>query len=161
MMRPIVSEHGAGQLVPNPIGEAIEFKARAAQTDGALTAFESAPPPGKGPPLHVHTDVTEVICFLEGSFRLKIDGVLQGAPAGSFALIPQGVPHAWQNVGDEPGRLLVMFVPAAPGMEQFFERFGATAASGGEASVAEAFAELAEAAGMQVVGPPLAQSDPA
>jgi hypothetical protein len=50
-----------------------------------------------------------------------------------------------------------MFMPAAPGMERFFERFSAVA---GDGSAADAFATLADAAGMKVVGPPLAQSDP-
>ena len=53
--------------------------------------------------------------------------------------------------------LLVVFVPAAPRMERFFERFSAVAR--GE-SAADAFATLAGEAGMRVVGPPLAQSDP-
>jgi hypothetical protein len=67
------------------------------------------------------------------------------------------VPHTWQNVGDGTARLLVLFIPGAPGMERFFERFGEVT---GDASVAEAFASLADEAGMKVVGPPLAQSDP-
>jgi hypothetical protein len=49
-------------------------------------------------------------------------------------------------------------VPAAVGMEQFFEQFAADVA--GEASVAETFATLAEAGGMRVVRPRLVQSDP-
>ena len=60
--------------------------------------------------------------------------------------------------GRGPGRLLVLFIPGAPGMERFFERFGEV--TGDDASVADAFANLADEAGMKVVGPPLAQSDP-
>ena len=108
-----------------PIAEFIEFKARAEQTAGTLTAFESAPAPGEGPPLHVHTDEDEVIYFLDGLFRLKIEDVVRDAPSGSFAFIPKGVPHTWQNIGDTPGRLLVMFLPAAAAMEQFFEQLAA------------------------------------
>jgi quercetin dioxygenase-like cupin family protein len=157
-IRPIFWARGESQSVQNPIAGAIEFKARAEQTAGTLTAFESAPAPGEGPPLHVHPEVDEVIYFLDGLFRLKIEDVVRNAPSGSFACIPKGVPHAWQNIGNEPGRLLVMFLPAAAGMEQFFEQLATDVA--GEASVAEAFATLAEAGGMRVVGPPLVQSDP-
>ena len=157
-MRPILWARGEGQSVPNPIAGAIEFKARAEQTAGMLTAFESAPAPGEGPPLHLHVDEVEVIYFLDGLFRLKIEDVVRNAPSGSFACIPKGVSHAWQNIGNEPGRLLVMFLPAAAGMEQFFEQLATDVA--GEASVAETFATLAEVGGMKVVGPPLAQSDP-
>jgi quercetin dioxygenase-like cupin family protein len=155
---PILSARGEGQSVPNPLAEAIEFKARAEQTAGTLTAFESAPAAGEGPPLHVHENEDEVLYFLDGLFRLKIEDVVRNASSGSFAFIPKGIPHAWQNIGNEPGRLLVMFLPAAAGMEQFFERLAAADAD--QASVAEAFATLAEVGGMKVVGPPLVQSDP-
>ena len=155
-MDPIFSARGEGHSVRNPIGEFIEFKARAEQTAGTLTAFESAPPPGAGPPLHLHADVAEAIYFLDGLFRLRIEEVVRDAPSGSFALIPKGIPHTWQNIGDTPGRLLVTFVPAAAGMEQFFERFAAATGD----SAAEEFAALAEAAAMKVVGPPLSQSHP-
>jgi quercetin dioxygenase-like cupin family protein len=155
--RPIFSARGEGESVRNPVGEFIQFKARAEQTAGALTAFESAPAPGEGPPLHLHTDEDEVLYFLDGSFRLKIDDDVWNAMSGSFAFVPKGVPHTWQNIGDAPGRLFVVFLPAAAGMERFFERLAADA---GEASLAETFATLAEVGGMKVVGPPLSQSDP-
>jgi quercetin dioxygenase-like cupin family protein len=126
---------------------------------GASNSRESAVAPGEGPPLHVHVDDNEVIYFLDGRFRLRIDDTVRDTPAGSFAFIPKGVPHAWQNVSDAAGRLLVMFMPAAPDMERFFEGLS-TAAGDDSAAVAAAFARLADAAGMKVVGPPLAQSDP-
>jgi quercetin dioxygenase-like cupin family protein len=48
---------------------------------------------------------------------------VQQAPAGAFAFVPRGTPHTWQNVGDSPARLLVIFTPAAVRIERFFERF--------------------------------------
>src|SRR5512134_2434904 len=156
MSRPILSTRSAGESVRNPLGGAIEFKARAEQTAGALTAFETAPAPGEGPPLHLHVVEDEMLYFLEGRFRVKFDGAIHDAPAGSFLFVPKGVPHTWQNIDDVPGRLLVMFLPAAAGMERFFERFADAA---DEASAAKAFAALAGDAGMEVLGPPLAESD--
>jgi quercetin dioxygenase-like cupin family protein len=152
----LISGRGEGRSIRNPLGGGIEFKARAEETAGALTAFESAIAPGEGPPLHMHADANEVIYFLEGGFRVKIDDTVHDASSGSFVFIPKGVPHTWQNVGDAPGRLLVMFMPAAPGMERFFESFTAVASD----AAADAFATLADPASMKVVGPPLAQSDP-
>ena len=157
-MRAFLSAPGDGQSIPNPLGGGIEVRASAGNTAGGLTAFESAVGPGEGPPLHVHVDDNEVLYFLDGAFRMKIAGAVSDAPSGSFAFIPKGVPHTWQNVGDGTARLLVLFIPGAPGMERFFERFGEVA--GDDASVADAFANLADEAGMKVVGPPLAQSDP-
>jgi len=157
-VHPILHAQGEGESVPNPLGGAIDFKARVEQTGGALTAFESAVAAGEGPPLHVHANEDEMLYFLDGLFRMRLDDVVRDAPSGSFACIPKSVPHAWQNIGNEPGHLLVMFLPAAAGMEQFFEQLATDVA--GEASIPETFATLAEAAGMKVVGPPLAQSDP-
>jgi quercetin dioxygenase-like cupin family protein len=153
----IVSGRGEGHSIRNPLGGGIEFKARAEETAGALTAFESAIAPGEGPPLHVHAVANEVIYFLDGRFRVRIDDTVRDASSGTFVFIPKGAPHTWQNLGDAPGRLLVMFMPAAPGMEQFLERFSAVT---GDDSAADAFATLADAASMKVVGPPLAQSHP-
>ena len=146
---------GEGETVRNPLGGPLAFKARGAETGGAMTAFESTAAAGEGPPLHVHTNADEVLYIVEGSFRFKLDGELRDSPAGSFVFIPRGAPHTWQNVGAEPGRLLVLFTPAA--MEPFFDRF-AELPDG--ASVPEAFRTLGADAGMEVVGPPLAKSDP-
>jgi quercetin dioxygenase-like cupin family protein len=157
-MPALLCARGDGRTVRNPIAGTIEFKARAQQTAGVVSAFESAPAPGEGPPLHIHKDDNEVLVFLDALFRLKTDDVVQEAPSGSFAFIPRGVPHTWQNIGESPGRLLFMFLPGAVGMEQFFEQFALDVTNA--PSPTEKFATLAEAAGMRVVGPPLSESDP-
>jgi quercetin dioxygenase-like cupin family protein len=135
----------------------LNFKARAEQTGRTLTAFESAIPPGEGPPFHLHKREDEVIYVLEGRLRVRLEAAVHDAPAGSFVFLPRGVPHTWQNVGVTHARLLVMFTPAAPGMERFFER----ASELPEATRStDAFGTLAGEAGMDVLGPPLAQSHP-
>jgi hypothetical protein len=45
---------GGGDRIENPLGGEILFKARGAQTGGAITEFEAVNGPGQGPPLHVH-----------------------------------------------------------------------------------------------------------
>jgi hypothetical protein len=74
---------------------------------------------------------------------------------GSFVFVPRGTPHAFQNVGDTPARLLVMFTPS--GMERFFDEFSALPP---DAVVPEAFGRIGSRVGMDVVGPPLAVSEP-
>lgn len=75
---------------------------------------------------------------------------------GSFLrLIPRGSSHCFQNVGDGPARLLVMFAPA--GMERFFE--GQAALPDGPVDP-EACRAVTHNAMMCVVGPPLADTDP-
>ena len=97
-----------------------------------------------------------MLCFVEGTFRVRLEDAVHDAPAGTFVFVPKDVPHTWQNSGDASGHLLALFTPASQGMEEFFERFAATST----ASVADAFAELAPGAGMRVLGPPLALSHP-
>jgi mannose-6-phosphate isomerase-like protein (cupin superfamily) len=146
---------GEGAAVNNPVGGPLTFKIRGAQTDGAFAAFESVAAPGEGPPLHLHEHEDEIWYALEGTFRMKLDDKLRDAPAGTFVFIPKGVVHTWQNVGDEPARILAIVMPA--GLDQFFERFAALPA---DASPAEEFRRLGAEVGMAVVGPPLRDSDP-
>jgi quercetin dioxygenase-like cupin family protein len=145
----LVVPPGAGQTVEGPAGGPLTFKARAEQTDGALTALESVIAPGDGPPLHTHGSEEEALYVLEGELRVRLGDELSAAPAGTFVFVPRGVPHNFQNVGDEPARILVLFAPA--GMERFFDGFAAMAGT----SAPEAFRTAAAPAGMEVVGPPL------
>ena len=75
---------------------------------------------------------------------------------GSFVFVPRGTPHCFQNVGDEPGRLLVLFTPA--GMEGFVDRFASLPDGPVDPDV---FRSIGLEVGMEVVGPPLAASGPA
>lgn len=152
----LVVRPGEGRSLRNPVGGSIEVKAIGEQTGGSLSAFTTEAAPGEGPPFHDHDDTHEVIYFVEGTFRVRLGDDVHDAPAGTLVFLPKDVPHTWQNSGDTPGRLLALFTPASVGMEQFFERFAASTT----ASVADAFAELAPAAGMRVLGPPLAVSHP-
>jgi quercetin dioxygenase-like cupin family protein len=154
-MRSIHLAPGEGEAVRNPTGGRVTFKVRAEETDGALTAFEGTAAPGDGPPLHVHPDADEIWYALEGTFRVKLEEEVLDAPAGTFVFIPRGAWHTWQNIGDGEARLLAILSPS--GLERFFERF---AELPDDASVPEAFRRLGSQAGMDVVGPPLAQSDP-
>jgi quercetin dioxygenase-like cupin family protein len=143
---------GDGKYMANPITD-LNFIATAEQTHGLMLVFETIAPPGEGPPLHLHTREEEAIYVVSGDFRWKIGDTLSDAPAGSFAFLPRSVPHAWQNVGDQPGKLFIVFVPA--GMEPFFERFGRM-----KDFDLEGFREAGADVGMETVGPPLAVSDP-
>ncbi|HEX3318218.1 MAG TPA: cupin domain-containing protein [Solirubrobacteraceae bacterium] len=147
---------GDGLTVEAPVG-VMTFKARAEQTHGTLTAIESVIPPGKGPPLHVHRSEDEFIYVLEGRLGFRLEDALREAPAGAFVFIPRGSAHTWQAIGDAPARFLFGFTPAAEGMERFFERASELpAATRGP----EAFRRFGADAGMDVLGPPLAEPAP-
>ena len=156
-MGELVLGPGEGLSVENPLGGLFTFKITSDESDGALTAIETFVARQEGPPLHVHEE-DEVIFTLEGSMRIKLGDALHLTPAGSFVFIPRGTPHTWQNVGPGPLRFFATVMPATAAFEEFFKRYAELPA---EERGVEAFARLAaETEAFEVVGPPLAVSDP-
>lgn len=152
---PFVVEARQGRTIQGPAGGPLEFKARGEQTGGSLMVLENIIAPGEGPPLHSHAEHDEAWYIIEGSLRFKLGNETQSAPAGSFVFVPRGTHHCFQNVGDKPARILVIFSPA--GMESFFEDFASLPEGPIDPGV---YGEIASRAGMTVVGPPLANSEP-
>jgi quercetin dioxygenase-like cupin family protein len=153
MSEPVFTPPGEGGVLRNPVGGDLVFKVRGEQSDGRLTAVETIIPPGQGPPLHVHPNEDETLYVIEGEVRFRLGDELCGGAAGSFAFVPRGMPHTFQNVGQEPARMIIHFAPG--GIERFFEGFAALDLPG-----PEAFATAAGEAGVEIAGPPLAQSHP-
>jgi quercetin dioxygenase-like cupin family protein len=152
---PLAMGPGEGATIEGPAGGPLTFKVRGEHTDGALTAFENVIAPGDGPPLHVHANEDEAWYVLQGDLRFQLDGEIAGAPAGSFVFVPRGTPHCFQNIGEQPARILVLFTPA--GMERFFDRFASLPAGPVDP---DAFRTLGSEVGMDVVGPPLRRPEP-
>jgi mannose-6-phosphate isomerase-like protein (cupin superfamily) len=111
---------GQGRSLPAPAGR-VTFKVRGKEAGGTMTVFEAEVPPGTGPRLHVHEHSDECIYVLSGDVQIRLGHELRDAPAGSFAFIPRGVHHRYQNVGQTNSRIIAMFTPA--GIEDFFESF--------------------------------------
>jgi mannose-6-phosphate isomerase-like protein (cupin superfamily) len=152
---PFVVLPGEGQRFRGPVGGPARIVARAETTGDAFTAIENVIPPQQGPPLHVHGREDEMYLILDGHLRFKAGGRLFDAPAGSFVFIPRVTPHCFQNIGEVDARLLVMFAPS--GMERFFEGLGSLPPGPVDPAV---YRSIAAEAAMEVVGPPLAESDP-
>jgi mannose-6-phosphate isomerase-like protein (cupin superfamily) len=156
-VRDLILAPGEGLSVDNPLGGLFTFKITSDESEGALTAIETFVVRQEGPPLHVH-EQDELIYTLAGSMRVKLGDTLGEARAGSFVFIPRGTPHTWQNVGAEPLRFFATIMPAALAFEEFFKRYAQLPA---EERGVEAFARVAaETQAFEVVGPPLAESDP-
>ena len=155
MPEPIIRRPGDGVPIPNPVGGAIVLALRGEETDRRLMALMTIAAPGEGPPLHTHANEDECLVVLDGTMRFRLGDDIEDAPAGSVVFVPRGAVHTWQNVGEAPARMLVLFTPS--GMEAFFERF---AASDDPVPGPEAFGRAAEGTGMEVVGPPLAVTHP-
>jgi quercetin dioxygenase-like cupin family protein len=155
MPEPYVLEPGAGTRFRNPVGGDLVFKLESSECRNASNVLETEAAPGEGPPLHFHEQQDEWLYVLSGTFRFRLEDEVVPAPSGTFVFIPRNVPHTWQNVSGQPGKLRGAFVP--PALEEFFERFAALPK---EEATLDAFRTLAKDAGMAIVGPPLAQSHP-
>jgi mannose-6-phosphate isomerase-like protein (cupin superfamily) len=150
-----VVDPGGGEMIRSPLAGPMVLKARAETTGGHFTLLENEVPPKAGPALHRHHHEDEMYYVLEGTFRFRLADRIELAPRGAFVYIPKGTPHCFQNLGDEPARFLVMFTPS--GMERFFE--GTASLQPGPMDT-DAHRTLARDCAMEILGPPLAISDP-
>jgi mannose-6-phosphate isomerase-like protein (cupin superfamily) len=99
-------------------GELFTWKISGAESDGAIDFGELTMTPDVGAPEHIHHANDEAYYILDGTYRFKIADTISEAAAGAFVFIPRGVPHAWTNIGDQPGHVTVMFTPG--GMTGYF-----------------------------------------
>ena len=151
---PFAVQAGEGTTLETPIGDVLTIKAATRQTNGALTVLELVIGPKKGPALHTHLREDELWYVIDGDFRFKAGGVMLRATTGGMVFGPRGQPHGFQNIGDTPGRLMIITTPS--GLERFFEEF---AALPGPADP-EALNTVGHANWLEFTGPPLAVSDP-
>ena len=151
---PFAVQAREGTALKTPIGDEVTIKATTRPTNGSLTVLELVIGPKKGPALHTHLREDELWYVLEGDFRFKAGGAMLRASTGGMAFGPRGTAHAFQNVGDTPGRLLVVTTPS--GLERFFEEFAALPGPAGP----EALTAVGHANWIEFTGPPLGVSDP-
>jgi quercetin dioxygenase-like cupin family protein len=92
-------------------GVAYSVKAYGSVTANAYTLIELHIEPGGVMPSHRHAAFEEGIYVLDGSVRATLDGETYEATAGSFLIIPWGLPHEIRNTAGTPARLLLLSVP--------------------------------------------------
>jgi mannose-6-phosphate isomerase-like protein (cupin superfamily) len=151
---PFAVQPGEGPVLETPTADAITVKADTKATNGSLTVLELLVAPKSGPALHIHVREDEVWWVLEGDFRFKAGDTMFRTSAGGMVFGPRGLPHNFQNIGDAPGRLLIITSPS--GVERFFEQ---SAALPGPMD-AEKLAAVGHANWIEFIGPPLGVSDP-
>ena len=95
-------------------------------TGDAFCLIVDEPPAGWALPRHLHSGEAETIHVVKGEFEVEIDGLAVRLGPGQTAHVPRGVLHASRNVGQGPGRRVLLFNPA--GIERFFLEVGAPAA---------------------------------
>ncbi len=153
-IRPFAVQRSEGVKLRTPTAGHVIVKAGTTQTNGSLTVLEFLIPPKDGPAVHSHLREDEVWYVVEGDFRFKVGDAMLRASEGGMAFGPRGLPHAFQNVGDALGRLLVITTPS--GLERFFEESADLA----RPVDPEEVAAIGHANWMEFSGPPLAVSDP-
>jgi quercetin dioxygenase-like cupin family protein len=105
-----------------PGGVRTEIHLSGEDTGGAFCLLVDHPPAGWALPAHRHRGEAETVHIIEGDFLMELDGERSHLSAGETIHVPQGVIHSSGNVGEQPGRRIVLFNPA--GMERFFLETG-------------------------------------
>jgi mannose-6-phosphate isomerase-like protein (cupin superfamily) len=100
------------------LGMRLTYKVTSENTGGAYALAEALSPRRGGTPTHIHHREDEGFYILEGTLEIKCGPDAFTATAGTFALLPRGVPHSFSNVGPAAARLLCIQSPA--GVEAFF-----------------------------------------
>lgn len=144
---------GEGVRVPGGRGRDLVFKATGDDTGGAFDYFIVEVASHGGPPLHVHLRQEETIHVLKGRFKVQIGDDLFQLEEGGFAYLPSNVPHAFLNVTDAPGEVIVVYTPG--GGIKFHEELGQLTRNGSPEP--QVVAQLFAKHGMTLVGPPLSQ----
>ena len=120
----VVPAGGGKHLDMSAPGRFAALKLLGRETNESVMLFEETVPAGTKSLFHLHRDSDEVAWVLAGEITFKIgDDVTVGGP-GTCAFFPRNVPHAWKNTGDETGRVVFLYTPAAAGgyVEQLLER---------------------------------------
>lgn len=105
--RVVVVPPGEGRRVGN-----VEFLARSRDTPRFNLALITIQAHSDGPGLHAHAAEDDSFYILEGELTFTLDDGEIVAGAGTFVLVPPGVPHGFANRGDAVVRLVNVHAPA-------------------------------------------------
>jgi quercetin dioxygenase-like cupin family protein len=140
------------------LGTLVRMKLTGAETGGRFALWEAVLPRGAAPPLHSHPQ-DETAYVLEGELTAWLaDDEPRRYGAGGAVFAPGGMPHAF-HVESDTARMLFLSTPA--GIEDMVHALAEPARwpwlqppPDGPRVSAERMAEVAQATGMVVHGPP-------
>jgi mannose-6-phosphate isomerase-like protein (cupin superfamily) len=115
MTSPLLAEPAAAQPAQPPLDTIIfpsgqRHEVVVADADRLVIDFSVAPMPRPNAP-HVHDSSDEVFEVLGGHLLFTLAGVAHHLAAGDSIVIPRGVEHFWQVVGDGELTARVTFTP--------------------------------------------------
>ena len=119
---------GEGLRLQSGPGRDLIFKATGEETGGAFDFFIVEVAPRGGPPLHVHHKQEEAIHVLRGRYKVRVGDDVFYCEEGGFAYLPSKVPHAFLNLTDQEGEIIVVYTPG--GGHRFYQKFGPASRSG-------------------------------
>jgi quercetin dioxygenase-like cupin family protein len=149
--QPKVLVEGEGLRLQSGPGRDLVFKVTGEDTGGAFDYFIVEVAPHGGPPLHVHHRQEETIHVLKGQYKIRIGDEVFQCNEGGFAYLPSGVPHAFLNLTDQPGEVIVVYTPG--GGHKFYEELGPMSRGGSPDQ--KLIGALFEKYDMTLLGPPL------
>jgi len=114
---PVLTAPGSGRSREYGNGSTIELKLYGEQSGGDWAVVENVVRAGDEPPIHTHTREDESVYVLEGAIVAYVGDQQFEVEAGSYAALPNNVPHGFAVRGEQ-ARLLLILHPA--GAEYFF-----------------------------------------
>jgi mannose-6-phosphate isomerase-like protein (cupin superfamily) len=102
---------------------------------------------GTGILVHQHHQADEVLYVLEGSGFGILGDTRMAVEKGSAIYVPKGV---WHGVENPDSELLLLWVVAPPGLEEFFREVGSAPGAPPKQLTREQLNEIAQKHGMQV-----------
>ncbi len=154
---PKTLQPGEGRAV-RVLGNTFTFKVVAADTNDAYAIFEIASPPKSGIPPHINTREAETHIVLQSTYRFLLGMQTHEVGPGAVFFVPRGTLHAFQNIGTQEGRLLLIPSPGSNNetfVVKLAERFGPELPpSQPDPAVLEALTALARQYGVEPALPP-------
>ena len=146
-----VLARGEGMRLQSGPGRDLIFKVTGEDTGGAFDYFIVEVAPHGGPPLHVHHKQEETIQVVKGRYKVRIGDDNFLLEVGGFAYLPSKFPHAFLNLTDEPGEIVVVYTPG--GGHKFYEELGPISRDAHPDR--QVIAAVFEKHDMTLLGPPL------
>jgi uncharacterized RmlC-like cupin family protein len=132
-------------------GIQITYLAAAPANSGDPDILEHFVPPGAGPPFYLHANRSDACYVVQGTFRFRCGANETRVTAGQFLMIPPGLPHLYENVGKEWGRLLNVVTPG--GLEPLYLELNQAA---GQAPLSlTRFREITSRHGVEILSSPV------
>ena len=98
----------------------------------------------------MHHTQEEAIHVLKGRYKIRVGDEIFHCEEGGFAYLPARLPHAFLNLTDEEGEIIVVYTPG--GGHRFYEELGPASRNGADrATIAAIFTKH----DITLLGPPL------